>query len=107
MPRHPPTPEQLLAASEDLLYEIEMLGHTAQLLYHAKPWEASTYWVDKTQYFAMVESFATHARSLMGFFYPSGRAQEGEIYATDYIPGRHATRPFRPAARRPSHNLRL
>ena len=90
LPRQRPSPEQLRAASEDLVYEIEMLGHTAQLLYHAKPLGASAYWVDKTEYFALVESFAIHARSLMGFFYPSGRAQRGEIYATDYIPRWHA-----------------
>jgi hypothetical protein len=87
MPRQTPTPEQLLIASEHLRYEIEMLGHTAQLLYHAKPLDASTYWIDKTQYFALVESFAMHARSLMSFFYPSGRSAEGDVYAADYIPG--------------------
>lgn len=86
MPRTVPTPAQLVAASTDLLYEIEMLGHTAQLLHQAKPWERSSYWVDKTLYFAMVESFALHARSLMAFFYPSGRSQ-GDVFATDYIPG--------------------
>jgi hypothetical protein len=86
MPRARPTSNQLLSASEDLLYEIEMYGHTAQLLYEATPLKASTYWIHKTQYFAMLESFAIHARSLMGFFYPSGRSGQGDLHATDYVP---------------------
>jgi hypothetical protein len=86
MPRIQPTADQLVSASEDLLYEIEMFGHTAQLLYAATPLTASTYWVDKTHYFAMLESFAIHARSLMGFFYPSGRSAEGDLHSTDYVP---------------------
>ena len=45
----------------------------------------SSYWVDKTLYFGMVESFALHARSLQPF---STRADHPkETRPTDYIPG--------------------
>jgi hypothetical protein len=88
----------LVRASEHLLYEIEMVGHTAQLLYgspkanmqaHDPPGPSqdrnSDYWVDRTEYFAVLESLLTHARSLMNFFHP-GRARQSDLLARDYIP---------------------
>lgn len=80
------SPAELKAASENVLYAIEMLNHTAQLLYE-HPGAHSDYWVDKTVYFAMVESFAAHARELMDFFHPPGTARGNDILATDFIPG--------------------
>jgi hypothetical protein len=69
-----------------VLYAIEMLNHTAQLLYE-HPGSRSDYSVDKTVYFAMVESFAAHARELMDFFHPPGTVRRSDILATDFIPG--------------------
>lgn len=78
------SPADLVGASEHLLYEIEMLGHTARLLY-GKPKGQSDYWVDKTEYFALLESLLTHARSLMNFFHPATRRGQDNLRARDYI----------------------
>ena len=73
-------------ASEHLLYEIEMLGHAAQLLYD-HPGARSDYWVHKTAYFALLESLLTHTRSLMSFFHHAGRLGQNDVQARDYISG--------------------
>jgi hypothetical protein len=63
-----------------------MVGHTARLLY-GNPKAHSDYWVDKTEYFALLESLLTHVRSLMNFFHPSGRGGQDDLTARQYIPG--------------------
>ena len=88
-PRPARSQAELKAASQNVLYAIEMLNHTAQLLYE-HPGSHSSYWVDKTMYFAMVESFDAHARELMDFFHPPTTARETDILAADFIPAWHS-----------------
>jgi hypothetical protein len=63
-----------------------MLGHTARLLY-GNPSAQSQYWVEKTAYFAMVESLLTHARSLMDFLYRPRGGRSTDVFASDFIGG--------------------
>jgi hypothetical protein len=86
MPTSTRTAAELRDASEHLLYEIEMLGHTARLLADG-PWKGSEYVWDRTTYFALLESFLTHTRSLMGFIHPAGRGGQDDLRARDFIPG--------------------
>ncbi len=85
--RQPRTREELIKASNDLLYEIEMLGHVAQLLYHGTPKWKSEYWVDRTTGQALIESFCVHARALMSFFFPSSGVRLNDVIVSDFIPG--------------------
>jgi hypothetical protein len=84
----PPTPAQLRERADRLLYEVLMLCNTAALLDQDRG--ANDGWQELTQYMALVESFLTHTRSLLGFLYPPRRVLEhnrrkpSEIYALDY-----------------------
>lgn len=60
-----------------------MLGHTSQLLYQ-HPGGHRTYWIDRTVYFALLESALTHARALMDFLYPEN-PRSTDIIASDFM----------------------
>ncbi len=60
------TPEELVAASGHVLYEVKMLRATAGLI--ANDFAAGNQWVDN----ALIESFLVHARNLIQFLYPDG-----------------------------------
>lgn len=63
-----------------------MLGHAARLLANG-PWKGSDYVWDRTTYFALLESFLMHTRSLMAFIHPTGRGGQDDLHARDFIPG--------------------
>jgi hypothetical protein len=83
-----PTPAQLRERADRLLYEVLMLCNTAALLDEDSAGKDG--WRDLTQYMALVESFLTHTRSLLGFLYPPKRVlrrnkrKASEVYALDY-----------------------
>jgi hypothetical protein len=63
--RPQPTPAELIEGGNDLLYEVQMLFNTAELLEDSGRWGPG--WDQRTLYMATLESFLVHARSLMDF----------------------------------------
>jgi hypothetical protein len=66
-----------------------MLSNTAALLEDDKQWNTGWGWTSKTLYMALLESFLTHARTLMDFVcppsdYETRTIHERGIFAADY-----------------------
>jgi hypothetical protein len=68
---------ELIAASQHLLYEIQMMRATAVAL------TSGLFPPGHVQY-ALLESFVIHARSLLHFLYPE-REQSSDVLAEDYF----------------------
>jgi hypothetical protein len=87
MPRERPkrTDDELLAVSRHLLYEIEMLAHTASWLYtitvRADDPDPK---IRSTLRNAMLESWALHVRNLLSFIYDD-RPGKGAAIAADFV----------------------
>jgi hypothetical protein len=83
-----PTLDEVGRRSDRLLYEVLMLRNTATLLEHGI--ESHQGWRELTESIAVVESFLTQTRSLLGFLYPPKRViagkrrKRGEVFAMDY-----------------------
>lgn len=81
------TDDELLAVSRHLLYEIEMLAHTASWLYTimvvAEDPDPKT---RSTLRNAMLESWALHLRNLLSFIYDN-RPGKGAAVAADFVDG--------------------
>ena len=78
MTRKQRTEEELKAALKHLIYEIEMLKGTMKHLEAEKDNKGVIY-------YALIESFAVHARALMHFLYPAGQIKEGDVIAKDFF----------------------
>jgi hypothetical protein len=77
------TNNELLAASEHLLYELQMLFGTAKLLASmdsSRNEDVET----RITYNALLESFAIHVRALLDFLYNDGPLKD-DIVASDYF----------------------
>src|SRR5947209_9476026 len=92
------TPADLIAASEPLGYEIDMLFGTAEGL-------TSRLFGPGVIQNALIESFAMHARALLAFLYPEKKMRkEGDITANDYITDWPGKRPAEADILKPVHH---
>jgi hypothetical protein len=87
--RPAPIADELRQGANDLIYEVQMLANTAALLEDDSQWNTGWGWQSKTLYMSVLESFLTHARSLMDFVcppsdYESRTIHERGIFAADY-----------------------
>ena len=61
-----------------------MFGQTTRLL-RTTPWADELPLDDKIRLLALIESRLIHARSLMGFLYPTAAARSDDFCASDYL----------------------
>jgi hypothetical protein len=97
--RPTPTPLELWEGANHVLYEVQMLSNTAALLEDDSEWNKGWGWQSKTLYLGTLESFLTHARSLMDFVCPpSGwetrAVNERGIFAADYCTAPWKSQPW-------------
>lgn len=78
-------PAKLAAyCDEHLYYEVSMAMFTAELL--SVPFRAPRKGLATVFRCAVIESFATHVRNLVDFFYPRRTVQKSDVIAADYYP---------------------
>lgn len=94
--RSTPTPAELEQGASDLTYEVLMLSNTAALLEDDSKWNKGWGWQSKTLYMATVESFLTHARSLMDFVCPPGDYETRTIHARGIFAADYCSGSWRP-----------
>jgi len=87
--RPTPTADELLQGANHLLYEVLMLSNTAAVIEDDSQWNTGWGWAEQTLYLSSVETFLTHARSLMDFVcppsdYETRPVHERGIFAADY-----------------------
>jgi hypothetical protein len=93
-----PTNSQLTAGIEHPFYEMEMLAFAADAVLENSPN------LSRQIHFALVESFVTHARALLHFFYDKQKRYPTDLLATDFVAdpkawrARHRTPPAALAA---------
>jgi hypothetical protein len=86
--RGPRTQEELQAASEHLLYEINMVrGTSAELSKTSEDRRTGTIWN------ALLESFVLHSRVLLCVFYPDASPHADDVLALDFF---RESQPWRP-----------
>lgn len=74
------THKKLQEARKHVCYEIWMLISTAHIL------ASGTLGKEEVLKNAVMESFVIHTRSLLDFLYPTDRAQDTDILASDFLP---------------------
>jgi hypothetical protein len=79
------SPADLIANSDHLLYEIEMLAGTSRLISGSPRSSEHLAEDDRVRLHALIEARFTHARSLMRFLYPTGGARPADMAAADYL----------------------
>ena len=94
--RPAPPAAELQQGADHLIYEVLMLSNAAALLEDDSKWNTGWGWQSKTLYMTTLESFLTHARSLMDFAcppadYETRRVHERGIFAADYC-----SKPWKP-----------
>jgi hypothetical protein len=94
--RPAPTAAELEQGADHLIYEVLMLSNAAALLEDDSKWNTGWGWQSNTLYMTALESFLTHARSLMDFVcppsdYETRRVHERGIFAADYC-----SKPWKP-----------
>jgi hypothetical protein len=94
--RSTPTPTELRQGANDLLYEVQMLFNAAAILEDDGLWTNAWGWQGKTFYMATLESFLTHARSLMDFVCPPKHWETQTIHARGIFAPDYCSKPSKP-----------
>jgi hypothetical protein len=97
--RPTPTPVELWEGWSHVVYEVLMLSNAAVLIEDEEVWDRDWGWRSKTLYWATLESFLPHTRSLMDFVCPpSGwetqKINERGIFAADYCTTQWKAQPW-------------
>jgi hypothetical protein len=85
MPREARKCSDLVANSNHLLYEIEMLAGAARLISGSARSTEGIAEDDRIRLQALIEARFMHARSLMRFLYPTAGARPDDMCAEDYV----------------------